>query len=134
MTANNLKQLEQMMLKEMRKMAHVASTKMLTDMQEETADFYTGGEPISYQRTGALGDTPRVSPISADGNTISFDAYLDQEYTYTTGSKPTMTEVLNAANYGKGRLRSPVGKKGFWERAEKKMEQTFIETANDFFK
>lgn len=141
MTANNMRELEQMLLREARKAMVVASDKILADMYDETEKFYTKGNPKMYQRTGALGDTPKTTAISSFGNEVSFDAYLDTSHGYTTGSKPSMTQVLNLANYGTPFTtkndypsKPTLGKKGFWERAEKKMQRTLDRTMKKFFK
>lgn len=101
MAAKNMKELEDMMLKEMRKAMNVASEKILEDMYKETEGYYTSGNPKKYVRTEALGDTPRTTSISSAGDTVSFKAYLDTNYKYTTGDNPNMEQVLNLANYGK---------------------------------
>lgn len=141
MVANNMIKLEQMLLKEAQKAMVVASDKILADMYDETEKFYTKGKPKMYQRTGALGDTPRTTTISTSGNEVSFDAYLDTSHNYTSGSNPSMTQVLNLANYGtpfttkNGYSAKPtLGKKGFWERAEKRMQKTLDRTMKQFFK
>ncbi len=140
MTATNMRQLEQMLLKEMRKAMIVTSDKVLADMYDETGSFYAQGKPKMYKRTGALGDTPKTTPISSSGNVISFGAYLDTSGGYTTGDNPSMTQVLNLANYGKPWItksgspaRDTLGKRGFWERAEKKMQKTLDRTMRRFF-
>lgn len=140
MTAKNMKELEQMLLKEMRKAMNVASGRMLADMYDETGGFYTQGNPKMYQRTGALGDTPKTTAVSSSGNVVSFKAYLDTSGGYTTGDNPSMTQVLDLANYGKpwttksgSPARATLGKKGFWERAEKKMQRTLDRTMRQFF-
>ena len=141
MVANNLNQLKMMMMKEMTKAMRVTSDKVLADMYGETGKFYTKGKPKMYQRTGALGDTPRTTAVSMGGQTASFEAYLDQSHQYYTGDHPSMGQVLDLANYGKrwitkgGNPAKPtVGKKGFWERTEKKIGKTFERTLKKFFK
>ena len=138
MTANNMKELEQMLLKEMRKAMVTASNKVLADMYDETGKFYAKGKPKIYQKTGALGDTPRTTAISSSGNEVSFVAYLDTASKYSTGSKPSMTQVLDLANYGipfttkNGYpAKSTPSKKGFWELTEKKMQKTMDRTLNN---
>lgn len=140
MTANNMKQLNDMLMKELRKAMNVTSKKVLADMYEETGGFYTKGNPTMYKRTGALGDTPRATSVSVSGNEASFDAYLDKNHKYTTGAKPTMEDVLNLTkktpihNSSVGYLRSAKGRGGFWERANEKMGERLDETLNKFFK
>jgi hypothetical protein len=138
MKTKNMNQLNQMLLRQAQKAMNVVSEKTLSDMYEETADFYTGGEPDKYIRTGALGDTPKTSPLNTVGNEVSFNAYLDTNHTYTTGKNPTMLDVLNLANNGitsssVGNLRPTVGKKEFWERAEEKIEEDLKNTMGAFF-
>lgn len=141
MTANNMSQLNAMLMKELRKAMNVASEKMLADMYGETGKFYTKGKPKLYERTGALGDTPRTTALMSVGNSVSFEAYLDLNHQYTTGSYPSMEQVLNLANSGipftskNGYPARPtLGKKGFWEASEKKMERTLNQTIRNFFK
>lgn len=153
MTANNMEQLKSMLLKQIDKAMRVTSQKALADMYEETGKFYTGRKPKVYKRTGALGDTPRTTANkkvqkSSTQFEISFDAYLDQNYQYTSGDRPGMDKVLELANYGKpwttkqytynsvvygGVPAKPtVGKRGFWERAEKKIGKHFYQTVKKF--
>ena len=144
MTANSMEELRALMLKEADKAMRVASEKVLADMYEETGKFYTGKKPKVYKRTGALGDTPRTTANtkvrkSRDLAEVSFDAYLDTEHVYSSGDKPDMEKVLELANYGKpwqtksgADAKDTVGRKGFWERAEKKMEKHFNQTMRKF--
>lgn len=140
-SARNAKQLNALIMKDLKKAAHIASEKMLADMYEETGDFYTGGEPVMYQRTGALGDTPCTTSVAVSsspyGGSVSFKAYLDTSTDYTTGRSPSMETVLDLANTG-GNMTNPpmravVGKYGFWDRAKDKMEETFKQTMDQFF-
>lgn len=140
MAANNMQQLNAMLMEELRKAMNVTSKKVLADMYEETGGFYTQGKkPTMYERTGALGDTPRTTAVSTSGNEASFEAYLDKGHQYTTGANPTMEDVLNLTkavpdhNSSVGYLRSVRGRTGFWERANEKMGERLDETLNKFF-
>ena len=100
MVATNMKQLENMLKKQARKALTVASEKIEADMYEETGDFYTKGKPKMYERTGALGDTPRTTAISTNGNILTFNAYLDQSHQYTVSicsQSPTWSPTLLGA-------------------------------------
>lgn len=140
MIASNMNNLERMLRKEIQEAMRETSGDMLRDMYGETQDFYSQGHPKMYERTGTLGTTPRVTKTVSSGDEVSFDAYLDQKYVYATGDNPTMGQVLDLANYGirwKTKSGAPakatVGKKGFWERAEKKMGKTLDDTMSQFF-
>lgn len=138
MVARNMKQIEDILRKNVRKAMGIVAAKVEADMYEETGGFYTQGKPVKYVRTGTLGDTPKTTAISETGNMVTFNAYLDQSHQYTTGKSPSMGAVLDVANdHGLASayaLRPPLGKQHFWERAEAKMEQTFNDTMNSFFR
>lgn len=94
-----------------------------------------------YQRTGALGNTPKTSDLMDGGDVISFEAYLDTGHRYSTGARPSMLQVLKLANDGipfttsSGRLAKPtVGRSGFWEDAEKRVEKDLYNTMKRYFK
>lgn len=128
--ARNMKELERMIMKEAEKALRATSNRVLADMQEETSGYYTEKPPKIYERTGALGDTPRTTPITRERLSAFFDAYLDLNHRYTTGKKPTMLDVLNLTNdlmqiSSVGRLNLALGEPGYWEEAEKKMEESF---------
>ena len=145
MNANNMNQLNSMLLNKLKQAMKETSNKAEEDMFEETGDFYSQGEPSMYERTGALGETPRTTSadsfLTKNGGEVSFDAYLDQTYKYTTGDEPDMSQVLDLANYGTpwitkegSNARSTLGKKYFWERAEKKIEKSLKDTLRSYFK
>lgn len=137
MPARNMKELEEMLIKKTKRAMNKTSKQVLTDMFSETEGFYAGTQPKEYDRTGALGETPRITDVSKNGNEISFNAYLDRNFTYETGDKPAMGAVLNLANYGiiwAPYVRHTLGKKGFWERAENKMKNRLNNNMNNFFK
>ncbi len=139
MAAKNMKELEAILKKRAKKGMEIISKKALADMYEETGNFYMGKEPTMYERTGALGDTPRVTSLTVLNNEISFNAYLDKNHKYMTGKNPTMEDILNLTKatpvHGSsvGYLRSVRGRIGFWERAKDKMKIDFNETMGKFF-
>ena len=158
MVATSMEELERQLMLKLKQTMNAASHEMQMDAYDEVRDFYSQGSPVVYQRTGALGDTPRATIPKVSGNEITFEVYLDQDYTYpitntvvtsydgkhhytSRGSAPTMGQVLELANYGKpfttkgGKLAHPtLGKKGFWEQAEKAMSKRLKSKIKENFK
>lgn len=139
MTANSMAELEQMLRHEMQKAMQVVQAKAEADMFEETGNFYTSGNPRLYQRTGNLGSSPRTSGLSGGGNTVSFDAYLEPgDYTSANARLQAMgfssyfspLQVLTAAEYGTSHI---LGRPGFWQRSEQKIEQDLNDIMSQFF-
>ena len=141
MVATNMQQLEAMLLNELKRCMDTAAQNILETMQSETNSFYTQGKPRIYERTGMLGDSPKTTPVSISGKEASFDAYIDQSYSYPMpnwdfidrgySSYFSTPDVIEAAeNHTSGIL----GKPGFWARAEAKMQQELDSAISNSFK
>ena len=133
-------QLKKQILSELQGAVSKAAAKTMDDMNDAIDTFYSGGQPKKYIRTGALGDTPRTTPVQSSGNTISFTAYLDTSHVYSTADQPSMGQVLDLANYGipwqtggGGWAHPTVGSPGFWEEAQEKMKKTIEDTLKSQF-
>ena len=103
--AKNMKQLNDMLMRELKSTMKKVRKKSKEDMKEATKWFYDGGEPEMYVRTGALGDTPKVT--------------YNNSYTYSNG--------------GGYYARDTVGNQRFWERAEANIEKDFRDTLSKTF-
>lgn len=98
MTFTSLAQLEKALQQRLRKATEIANDKALKDLYEGTSNFYKT-TPVKYVQTGALANTPSSTSVSHSGKTSSFEVYLDDNYTYSTGSNPSMSMILNSAVY-----------------------------------
>lgn len=140
MVATNMAQLEKMLMRQLNKAMNVAAKKMEADLMEETWSFYSSSSPTMYVRTGALGNTPKVTALSKTGKSVSFDIYLDDSGGYTTGDNPSMAQVLQLADRGipwitesGATAKATVGRGGFWERSEKSFQKTLDSVIASFF-
>jgi len=138
--ARNEKELREQILKEMKKALKEVRESAVADMQEATDYFYSGGEPEMYERTYMLGDTPAATSAVVKGNEVSFEAYLNKDYQYETGSNPTMEQVLLLADQGirfttrGGKKAVPtVGNKRFWEKAENEIAKSLDTIMGEHF-
>lgn len=137
--ASSMGELEAMLRQQLQSAMQVVQAKSEADMFEEVGNFYTAGSPTIYQRTGALGSSPRTTGLSVGGNSVSFEAYLEPPgYTvpnpaftsrgYASYFSPI--QVLNAAEYHFANVR---GRPGFWRRSEQKIERDLNSTLASFF-
>lgn len=140
LSASSMAELEAMLKKEIQKAMNVVSAKADKDMDEATDYFYSGGYPDMYERTGKLGETPRVTSLKSIANGYEFEVSLDQSGGYTSGSAPSMEDVLKLANYGipfetKNRYKAKpnVGNMLFWEYGLEKIEDDLKSTMSKFF-
>lgn len=130
MVANNMTELNNMLMNQLITAMNDASVAMYMDTQKEVDKFYSQGSPKQYVRTGTLGNTPDASPLSVGGNQVSFEVFLDKSHGYRTGTF-SMSEVLtNAEAHTAGIL----GKPKFWANSEKRMGNTFERTIKKYFR
>ena len=141
MVATSLAQLEEQIRARAKEAMTLAKEMSLYDLRLCVTKFYTGGTPVMYQRTRALGNTPKVSSLSDGGNTIEFEASLDTGHQYTTGANPTMLQVLKLANNGEpfttpsgASARPTVGRGGFWEEGKQRVEKDLYNSMKRYFK
>lgn len=138
--ASSMAELQLQILTEMSAAMAGAQVGMKADMEHALDSFYDGGSPKKYNRTYKMRNTPKTSPLSMTATSVTYDAYLDQSGGYTSGSKPSMGEVLRLANDGTPfttkngyPARPTVGTGQFWQRAEKDFEQTLDENMSRYF-
>lgn len=138
--ARSMAELEQMLRKELQVAMNEVQVQSLADMLTETHNFYSSGHPKIYQRTGQLGNSPRVTGITGGGNTLSFRAYLqlgsyhvpNPAFTsrgYASYFSPL--QVMNAAEYHFAHV---LGRPGFWNRSQLKMERNLNRAMSSHFK
>lgn len=90
-------------------------------MKENIDDFYSRKPSANgYQRTGALGRTPRTTMNRTGATTVSMRAWLNQSHIYSTGRdlRPMARMLPEAESGGYG----IVGKPGFWARSENEIQ------------
>lgn len=129
----NRAEMERAMKKKITRAMQEFRLKASDDMKEEMTEYYMSGTPKVYERTYEMDNSPEVLPVIDEGDEITTIARLNTDFKYNTGKEPTMEDVLNLANYGTnqssvGYLRDTVGKEGFWEEMQDRMEKDFYST------
>lgn len=139
-TANNVAELEKMIMDQVQKAMQATQVKIKADMLKETKAFYSQGSPILYTRTGQLGNSPRTTPVVMGGNSASFEAYLQLGSYHVPNEAFTSRgwasyfsplEVMTAAEAGTAHIK---GKSGFWERSLQHMERDINTVFGRYFK
>lgn len=139
--ANNMAELENLILNEMQNAMKIVQSKSEKDTQNEVKSFYSQGSPKIYKRTGKLGKSVRKMGVSRYRKTVHFYIWLDRTYNYTVpnpdfidrgfASYFTTPMVFDAAEAGTANIK---GRSGFWARSEKKIESDLNTTFKGFFR
>ena len=131
MTAHSMAELERMLMDELTDAMNEASVLMWKDTQDEVTAFYSQGTPKKYiPRTHTLERTPDATPVVTSGKQVSFEVYLHDDFGYSTGTFSMADVLKNAEAHTAGIL----GKPGFWQRSEAKMQKTLDSVLGKHFK
>lgn len=101
-----------------------------TILNDNVANFYSGGSPIMYQRLDLLMSSPHVTRLAFGGNTVSFDAYMEPiEHPMPPGTfdGQTILEVTEAGTAG------VVGTPGYWAKSEAKFQSILDASMGAYF-
>ena len=132
--ATSMGQLVEMIMAQMVAAMSVVRSLSEVDMDVSIGEFYAGGTPVMYARTGQLKSTPRTTGLARGGKSVMFTAYLNQGGGYSTGKCPSMATILQHTNYGAVQgLRPAVGSPGYWEKAEMRIKRDLDSTFASFF-
>lgn len=86
--------------------------------KEDIESFYIQGNPSSYVRTGALGESPESTGVSGGNGNYHYNIHLNPP-TYTTGTYSGQKVLEEAQYHGSGIL----GRAGTWFEAQQDIEE-----------
>lgn len=103
---------------EMRDAVSEAESKTFAAATVELYKSYAdSGKPKEYDRQEYLLHSPRKTGVIGGGNEISATVYLNDGYSYSTGTYSANKVMHEAENGGSGIILKP----GFWQRTESKI-------------
>lgn len=101
---------------EMRDAVSEAESKTFETAQSELNASYAGGQPVYYDRTDQLRNSVTTTGVVGGGNEVSATVYLNDGYSYSTGTYSAHKVMFEAEHGGSGIVMTP----GFWQRTETK--------------
>ena len=124
-TFRSFSDLEQQLIKDVGLAAESARNEIDKELQDNVMDYYGSGNPVKYERTGTLLESPNTTPVSGGGNHYEFKAEMEENISYHTGTF-SGAEVIYATEQGHS---GTLGKHGYFKRTEeavpKILEKTF---------
>lgn len=68
-------------------------------LEDNVLGYYDFGNPIKYERTGTLLESPNTTPVSGGGNHFEFKAEMQDNISYHTGNF-SGSDVIEATETG----------------------------------
>lgn len=86
--------------------------------------------PVKYERTGTLLESPNTTPVSGGGNLFKFKAEMEESISYHTGTY-TGAQVIDATEQGHS---GTLGKHGYFAKTEAEIPEIVDRNMAKFLK
>lgn len=85
--------------KDVRTGMNAARDEVKVKLEDNVMGYYDIGNPVKYERTGTLLESPNTTPVSGGGNLFKFKAEMEESISYHTGTY-TGAQVIEATETG----------------------------------
>lgn len=92
-------EVKKLMEKDVRAGMNAARDEVKVKLEDNVMGYYDIGNPVKYERTGTLLESPNTTPVSGGGNLFKFKAEMEESISYHTG-RYTGAQVIEATETG----------------------------------
>lgn len=116
--------------KDVRSGMNAARDEVKVKFEDNVMGYYDIGNPVKYERTGTLLESPNTTPVSGGGNLFKFKAEMEDSISYHTG-KYTGAQVIDATEQGHS---GTLGKHGYFAKTEAEIPEIVDRNMTKFLK
>lgn len=99
-------------------------------LEDDVLGYYDIGNPVMYQRTGTLLESPNTTPVSGGGNHYEFKAEMEENISYHTGTF-SGAEVIDATEQGHS---GTLGNHGYFAKTEAEIPEIVDRNMSKYLK
>lgn len=92
-------EVKKLMEKDVRAGMDAARDEVKVKLEDNVIGYYDIGNPVKYERTGTLLESPNTTPVSGGGNLFKFKAEMEESISYHTETY-TGAQVIEATETG----------------------------------
>lgn len=116
--------------KDVRSGMNAARDEVEEKLEDNVLGYYDIGNPVMYQRTGTLLESPNTTPVSGGGNNFEFKAEMEENISYHTGTF-SGAEVIDATEQGHS---GTLGKHGYFAKTEAEIPEIVDRNMSKYLK
>ncbi|WP_346304354.1 hypothetical protein [Bacteroides sp.] len=98
--------------------------------EDNVTEYYSVGNPVIYDRTGTLLESPNTTPVSGGGNHFEFKAEMEENIAYHTGTY-SGAQVIDATEQGHS---GTLGRHGYFAKTEAEIPEIVDRNMSKYLK
>lgn len=123
-------EVKKLMEKDVRAGMNAARDEVKVKFEDNVMGYYDIGNPVKYERTGTLLESPNTTHVSGGGNLFKFKAEMEESISYHTGTY-TGAQVIDATEQGHS---GTLGKHGYFAKTEAEIPEIVDRNMSKFLK
>lgn len=123
-------EVKKLMERDVRAGMDAARDEVKVKFEDNVMGYYDIGNPVKYERTGTLLESPNTTPVSGGGNLFKFKAEMEESISYHTGTY-TGAQVIDATEQGHS---GTLGKHGYFAKTEAEIPEIVDRNMAKFLK
>lgn len=116
--------------KDVRSGTNAARDEVEITFEDNVTEYYSVGNPVIYDRTGTLLESPNTTPVSGGGNHFEFKVEMQDSISYHTGTY-TGAQVIDATEQGHS---GTLGKHGYFAKTEAEIPEIVDRNMSKYLK
>lgn len=127
---SNFLEVKSLIEKDVRAGMNAARDEVEIKLEDNVMGYYDLGNPIKYERTGTLLESPNTTPVSGGGDHFEFKAEMQDNISYHTGTY-TGAQVIDATEQGHS---GTLGKHGYFAKTEAEIPEIVDRNMSKYLK
>lgn len=116
--------------KNVRSGMNAARDEVKPTFEDNVTEYYSVGNPVIYDRTGTLLESPNTTPVSGGGNHFEFKVEMQDSISYHTGTY-TGAQVIDATEQGHS---GTLGRHGYFAKTEAEIPEIVDRNMSKYLK
>ena len=116
--------------KDVRSGMNAARDEVEEKLEDNVLGYYYIGNPVMYQRTGTLLESPNTTPVSGGGNHFEFKAEMEENISYPIGLF-SGADVIDATEQGHS---GTLGNHGYFAKTEAEIPEIVNRNMSKYLK
>nr|DAV74914.1 MAG TPA: hypothetical protein [Caudoviricetes sp.] len=116
--------------KDVRSGMNAARDEVEEKLEDNVLGYYDIGNPVMYQRTGTLLESPNTTPVSGGGNHFEFKAEMEENISYPIGLF-SGADVIDATEQGHS---GTLGNHGYFAKTEAEIPEIVNRNMSKYLK